>query len=86
MMSYGTVRASVTLSLLVLTLLQNRGTTHAGPVTFSNGGYDGVVVSIADNVPAYDCKNILEKLEVSLVPRTTVWFFPFGTRIDDLPI
>jgi hypothetical protein len=65
-------RFSVVVSLLVLDLLlQDRGTAHAGPITFSNGGYDGVVVAIADNVPAHDCKNILDKLEVSFVPRNT---------------
>jgi hypothetical protein len=70
--TYGMVSSSAVLSVLVLSLLLlNRGTTHAGPITFSNGGYDGVVVSIADNVPAYDCKNILDKLEVSSIPRNT---------------
>lgn len=65
-------RLSVVVSLLVLDLLmQHRGTAHAGPITFSNGGYDGVVVSIADNVPAHDCRNIVDKLEVSLVPHNT---------------
>lgn len=70
MMRYGTARFSVTFPVLLLIVLQNTGTTHAGPVTFTNGGYDGIVVSIADNVPAYDCKNIIEKLEVSVVPRS----------------
>lgn len=69
-MPYGMTRFSVVVSLLVLALLmQHRGTAHAGPVIFSNGGYDGVVVSIADNVPAHDCRNIVDKLEVSLVPQ-----------------
>jgi hypothetical protein len=71
-MRYGLTRYSVVVSLLVLgVLLQDRNTAHAGPITFSNGGYDGVVVAIADNVPAHDCRNILDKLEVSLVPRNT---------------
>lgn len=72
-MRYGTVPSSVTLVLLVFIQLQN-SVSHAGPVSFSNGGYDGVVVSIADNVPAYDCKNILEKLEVRFVPRSVILF------------
>jgi len=60
---------SVVAPLLVFPLL-----LHAGPVTFNDGGYDGVVVSIADNVPAHDCRNILDKLEVSLFPRNScIW-------------
>jgi hypothetical protein len=60
---------SVVAPLLVFPLL-----LHAGPVTFNDGGYDGVVVSIADNVPAHDCRNALDKLEVSLFPRnSSVW-------------
>jgi len=60
---------SVVASLLVFPLL-----LHAGPVTFNDGGYEGVVVSIADNVPAHDCRNVLDKLEVSLFSRnSSIW-------------
>jgi hypothetical protein len=70
---YGMTRSTVVVFLLVLgLLLQHRGTAHAGPITFSNGAYDGVVIAIADNVPAHDCRNIVDKLEVSLVPYNTL--------------
>jgi len=59
---------SVVAPLLVFPLL-----LHAGPVNFNDGGYDGVVVSIADNVPAHDCRNVLDKLEVSLFPRNSIY-------------
>lgn len=59
-MGYRMVVPSVFASLLVFPLL-----LHADPITFKDGGYDDVVVSIADNVPAHDCRNVLEKLEVS---------------------
>jgi hypothetical protein len=58
-------RSSVAVSLLVVGLLLQ---AHAGPITYTNGGYEGVVVSIADNVPAHDCRNILAKLEVNFIP------------------
>jgi hypothetical protein len=61
-MGYRMIVYSVVAPLLVFPLF-----LHAGPITFSEGGYDGVVVSIADNVPAHDCRNVLDKLEVSLV-------------------
>jgi hypothetical protein len=68
-MGYRMILYSVVARLLVLPLL-----LHAGPVTFSEGGYDGVVVSIADNVPAHDCRNVLDKLEVSLFSRnSSIW-------------
>jgi hypothetical protein len=60
---------SVVAPLLVFPLL-----LRAGPITFNDGGYDGVVVSIADNVPAHECRNMLDKLEVSLFPRDScIW-------------
>jgi hypothetical protein len=62
-MGYRMIVCSVVAPLLVFPLF-----LHAGPITFSDGGYDGVVVSIADNVPAHDCRNVLDKLEVSFVP------------------
>lgn len=68
-MGYRMICYSVVGPLLVFPLL-----LHAGPVTFNDGGYDGVVVSIADNVPAHDCRNVLDKLEVSLFPRnSSIW-------------
>ena len=68
-MGYRMILYSVVARLLVLPLL-----LHAGPVIFSEGGYDGVVVSIADNVPAHDCRNVLDKLEVSLFSRnSSIW-------------
>jgi hypothetical protein len=62
-MGYRIIFSSVVALLWVFPLL-----LHAGPVTFNDGGYDGVVVSIADNVPAHDCRNVLDKLEVSFFP------------------
>ena len=47
--------------LLYAVLLQD---VTAGPVTFNSGGYEGVVVAIADTVPADDCHGIIDKLEV----------------------
>ena len=63
-MGYRMIVLSVVTSLWVFPLL-----LHAGPITFNDGGYDGVVVAVADNVPAHDCRNVLDKLEVSLFPR-----------------
>lgn len=37
----------------------------ASPISFKNGAYDGIVFGISDRVPAMDCKNILNNLEVS---------------------
>jgi hypothetical protein len=65
-MGYLMIVYSVVASLLVFPLF-----LHAGPITFNDGGYDGVVVSVADNVPAHDCRNVLDKLEVSLFPRNS---------------
>jgi hypothetical protein len=68
-MGYRMIFYSVVAPLLVFPLL-----LHAGPVTFNEGGYDGVVVSIADNVPAHDCRSVLDKLEVSPFPRnSSIW-------------
>lgn len=38
----------------------------ASPITFKNGAYDGIVFGISDRVPAMDCKNILNNLEVAI--------------------
>jgi hypothetical protein len=72
---YALTRYSATVCLMVLNLLvRDRGAAHAGPITFSNGAYDGVVVAVADNVPAHDCKSIIDKLEVSVVrPSASAW-------------
>jgi len=68
-MGYRMIFYSVVAPLLVFPLL-----LLAGPINFNDGGYDGVVVSIADNVPAHDCRNVLDKLEVSLFPRnSSLW-------------
>jgi hypothetical protein len=39
-------------------------TTFGSPINFKNGAYDGIVFGISDRVPAMDCKNILNNLEV----------------------
>jgi hypothetical protein len=68
-MGYRLMFYCVVARLLVFPLL-----LHAGPISFNDGGYDGVVVSIADNVPAHDCRNVIDKLEVSLFPRNiSIW-------------
>ncbi|XP_063226758.1 calcium-activated chloride channel regulator 4-like [Bacillus rossius redtenbacheri] len=38
----------------------------AGPVTFRQGGYEGVVVRFADSVPAAECRSLLQNLETAL--------------------
>jgi len=40
-------------------------TALGGPVTFTDGVYDGFVVGIDHSVPAVNCKTILANLEVS---------------------
>jgi hypothetical protein len=68
-MGYRMIFYSVVAPLFVFPLL-----LLAGPINYNDGGYDGVVVSIADNVPAHDCRNVLDKLEVSLFPRNSrIW-------------
>lgn len=49
----------------------------ASPISFKNGAYDGIVFGISDRVPAMDCKNILNNLEVSERNYKIIWLLKF---------
>ncbi|GLG98032.1 Uncharacterized protein GBIM_04671 [Gryllus bimaculatus] len=52
--------------VMVLALALTLGGAAAGPVMLKNGGYEGIVVAIDEDVPADGCRNVLNSLEMSL--------------------
>ncbi|GLG98035.1 Uncharacterized protein GBIM_04671 [Gryllus bimaculatus] len=55
--------------VMVLALALTLGGAAAGPVMLKNGGYEGIVVAIDEDVPADGCRNVLNSLEVAGEPR-----------------
>lgn len=54
------------LANVLLAALMLAAAALAGPVTFTDGVYNGFVISIGDDVPATDCSAILSNLEVAV--------------------